>query len=762
MHKAFPLPVESSHWQYKFPLPVKVVPTARRLEMPLPEVFTVIEEMMKKLPVKMKWNSWIRVLIISFIFGDNLFMLSLVIDKDLINLVIPDVRMTISKGGPLGRTCPLQSLLHNFDSMLPHYTDSGLAVPVFKQGDDPVDAINKMMSFLFTVVTSRFQSTDNQLRNSFNLRQHATIHDGRVTVQPLQGRQNSYDCLKPKRKRDATWFKEKVLLVEAQGNGKVLTEKELESLADHGIAEVLMANFSSYDSDILSEVPYSKNTNNDMLNQIVQDTNSSAQQDVMILFVFEQLSKQVTNCNKVNKDNLMANESLSTELKRYKERPRWENDPRKLDTAPDSLSRVPIPLEVVAPKHVVTRVYTRRPKVPKYVPNSKPKVAKSMTANRMEPSTSRGSDTSVSSSSSSLIDYRLYKLFSGIWTLAAPRLGHNLFSVSQFYDLNLKVAIRKHTCFVRNLEGVDLHSGSRGTNLYSFSIRDMMASSPICLLLKATKTMSWLWHRSLSHLNFGALNHLARNNLVRGLHKLKFEKDHLYSACAIGKSKKQSHKPKSDDTNQEKLYLLHMDLYGPMRLASVNGKKYIFVIVDDYSRFTWVKFLASKYEAPDFIIKFPKIILVRLNAAVRNIRTDNETEFVNQTLRDYYEQTYKEALTQSCWIEAMQEELYEFERLDVWKFVRPPDRVMVITLKWIYKVKLDELGGILKNKARFSLDTSRICCSYEYDRLPDGCKEDILNGVLREEFYVSQPDEFVDPNNPNHVYRLKKALYGLK
>ncbi|GJW93436.1 retrovirus-related pol polyprotein from transposon TNT 1-94 [Tanacetum coccineum] len=137
----------------------------------------------------------------------------------------------------------------------------------------------------------------------------------------------------------------------------------------------------------------------------------------------------------------------------------------------------------------------------------------------------------------------------------------------------------------------------------------MMASSPICLLSKASKTKSWLWHRRLSHLNFGAINHLARNGLVRGLHKLKFEKDHLCSVCAMGKSKKKPHKPKSEDTNQEKLYLLHMDLYGPMRVASVNGKKYILVIVDDYSRFTWVKCL----------------------------RTDNGTEFVNQTLREYYE-----------------------------------------------------------------------------------------------------------------------------
>nr|GEZ22574.1 hypothetical protein [Tanacetum cinerariifolium] len=217
-------------------------------------------------------------------------------------------------------------------------------------------------------------------------------------------------------------------------------------------------------------------------------------------------------------------------------------------------------------------------------------------------------------------------------------LGHNLFSVGQFCDSDLEVAFRQHTCFIRNLDGVDLLTGSRGNNLYTLSLQDMMASSPICLLSKASKTKSWLWHRRLSHLNFGAINHLARRGLVRGLPKLKFEKDHLCSACAMGKSMKKSHKPKSKDTNQEKLYLLHMDLCGPMRTESVNGKKYILVIVNDYSRFTWVKFLRSKDEAPDFIIKFLKMIQVWLKVLVRRIRTDNGTEFVNQTLREYYEE----------------------------------------------------------------------------------------------------------------------------
>ncbi|GJT51231.1 hypothetical protein Tco_0977388 [Tanacetum coccineum] len=183
----------------------------------------------------------------------------------------------------------------------------------------------------------------------------STVHQ-EACPQPQSVPQIEYICPNPKRKRDATWFREKVLLVEAQGNGKVLNEEELEFLADTDDLDaydsdcdeistakaVLMANLSSYRSDVLSEVPISDNTNNDMLNQnvqemlyykpshfvehpeneihTVQDTNSSAQQDALILSVFEQLSNQLTNCNKVNNNNLIANETLSAELERYKER----------------------------------------------------------------------------------------------------------------------------------------------------------------------------------------------------------------------------------------------------------------------------------------------------------------------------------------------------------------------------------------------------------------------------------------------------------
>ena len=94
-------------------------------------------------------------------------------------------------------------------------------------------------------------------------------------------------------------------------------------------------------------------------------------------------------------------------------------------------------------------------------------------------------------------------------------LGHKLFSVGQFCDFDLEVAFRKHTCFVRDLDGFELLKGSRGTNLYTISIEDMMKSSPICLLSKASKNKSWLWHRRLNHLNFKTINELTRKDLVK-------------------------------------------------------------------------------------------------------------------------------------------------------------------------------------------------------------------------------------------------------
>nr|GEW36952.1 copia protein [Tanacetum cinerariifolium] len=434
-------------------------------------------------------------------------------------------------------------------------------------------------------------------------------------------------------------------------------------------------------------------------------------------------------------------------------------------------------------------------------------------------------------------------------------LGYNLFFVGQFCDPDLEVDFRQHACFIRNLDRVDLLTGSRGNNLYTLSLQDMMASSPICLLSKASKTKSCLWHHRLSHLNFGAINHLARQGLVRGLLKLKFKKDHLYSECAMGKSMKKSHKPKSEDINQEKLYLLHMDLYGPMHVESVNGKKYILVIVDDYSRFTWSSLgpalnemtpttislglvqkssSSTPYVPPSrndwdllFQLMFDELlnpppsvdhqaaqVIASIAKVIPQVQADS-TSLPSSTMVDHdAPSTSKSHTTTEIYslvipqdveednldmevahigndplfgIEAMQEELNEFERLEVWELLPRPDKVMVITLKWIYEVKLDELGGILKNKARLvargypqeeridfeesfapvaRLEAIQIFLAYAAHKnlvvYQIDVKTAFLNGNLRDEVYVSQPDGFVDQDNPNHMYKLKKALYGLK
>ncbi|GJY91060.1 retrovirus-related pol polyprotein from transposon TNT 1-94 [Tanacetum coccineum] len=188
------------------------------------------------------------------------------------------------------------------------------------------------------------------------------------------------------------------------------------------------------------------------------------------------------------------------------------------------------------------------------------------------------------------------------------------------------VELPTRPCVVSScVAGDDLLIGGRESNLYTISISDMAASSLVCLMSKATSEKSWLWHRRLSHLNFGTINDLTRLDLVDGLPKFKYGKDHLCSACERGKSKRASHPLKLVSSDHSKLELLHMDLYGPMRVASINGKKYILVIVDDYSRYTWVYFLQSKDETLEIIKKFIAQAQLNYKAKVCKIRTDNET-----------------------------------------------------------------------------------------------------------------------------------------
>nr|GEV05138.1 copia protein [Tanacetum cinerariifolium] len=157
-------------------------------------------------------------------------------------------------------------------------------------------------------------------------------------------------------------------------------------------------------------------------------------------------------------------------------------------------------------------------------------------------------------------------------------LNHSLFSVGQFCDADLEVAFRKSTCYI------------------------------------PTTSQAWLWHRLLSHLNFDTINLLSKNDIAIGLPKLKFVKDHLCSSCELGKAKRKSFQSKTTPSSKRRLQLLHMDLCGPMRVESINGKKYVLIIVDHYSRYTWTHFLRSKDETPEVLIDFLRLVQRGLHA----------------------------------------------------------------------------------------------------------------------------------------------------
>nr|GEV41428.1 putative mitochondrial protein [Tanacetum cinerariifolium] len=154
-------------------------------------------------------------------------------------------------------------------------------------------------------------------------------------------------------------------------------------------------------------------------------------------------------------------------------------------------------------------------------------------------------------------------------------LNYNLFSVGQFCDADLEVAFRKSTCFVRDLQCNDLLTSNRGSDLYTISLQKSTSSAPLCLLAKASPTQAWLWNRRLSYLNFDYINLFSKKDIVIGLPKLKYLKDQLCSSCELSKAKRSSFKSKTVPSSKGRLNLLHVDLCGPMRVASINRKKYI-------------------------------------------------------------------------------------------------------------------------------------------------------------------------------------------
>ena len=215
-------------------------------------------------------------------------------------------------------------------------------------------------------------------------------------------------------------------------------------------------------------------------------------------------------------------------------------------------------------------------------------------------------------------------------------LKHNLISVSQLCDNNLEVLFTKQRSLIMDAKTKDVIVDSdRAGNMYPLDMDLIYGKPDICLLSKAPADISWLWHRRLSHLNFGYINKLIGDDLVRGLPLLKLDNETLCAACEKGKLSKSTHKSISESSVSEPLELLHIDLCGPAKTQTIQGKKYILVVVDGFSRFTWVFFLRLKSEAPEEMINFIKQIELKLKRPVRRIRSDNGLEFKNNTLDSF-------------------------------------------------------------------------------------------------------------------------------
>ncbi|GJU68272.1 retrovirus-related pol polyprotein from transposon TNT 1-94 [Tanacetum coccineum] len=398
-------------------------------------------------------------------------------------------------------------------------------------------------------------------------------------------------------------------------------------------------------------------------------------------------------------------------------------------------------------------------------------------------------------------------------------LNHNLFSVGQFCDADLEVAFQKSTCFVSDLHGNDL--------------------------LTASPTQAWLWHRRLSYLNFDYINLLSKKDIVIGLPKLKYVKDQLCYSCEVSKAKRSSFKTKVVPSSKGWLNLLHMDLCGLMRVASINGKKHI--LASDYDNsgpvpqlqnvspsadvtpltqqeldllfgplydefFTAGNSSVNKSSSPINNSKQqdtppttniqsltePTILTITVTAEENN--TDNQAEiqvdnahvndnefynffstpvheepessscYVDPSIMHMFYQPHesehrwtkdhstaepkniKDAMADSVWIEAIQEELHQFDRLQVWELIDKPFGKTIIKLKWLWKNKNDEDHTIFVAYA-----THKSFLIYQMD-----VKMAFLNGPLKEEVYVVQPDGFFDPDHLEKVYHLRKDLYGLK
>ncbi|XP_042983398.1 uncharacterized protein LOC122312814, partial [Carya illinoinensis] len=218
--------------------------------------------------------------------------------------------------------------------------------------------------------------------------------------------------------------------------------------------------------------------------------------------------------------------------------------------------------------------------------------------------------------------------------LLVEGLKHNLLSISQLCDKGFTVTFKMDKCIILNDHDCNIcFIAFRNNNVYIIDFEEITSQDAICL--SAQNETSWLWHRRLGHANMELISKLSKNDLVRGLPKTYFLKDKICDACQFGKQTKTSFKTKKHISTTRPLQLIHMDLFGPNRVASLGGKYYAFVIVDDFSRYTWVIFLAHKDEAHNAFTKLCKRIQNEKGYTISSIRSDRGKEFVNKNIETF-------------------------------------------------------------------------------------------------------------------------------
>jgi transposase InsO family protein len=218
--------------------------------------------------------------------------------------------------------------------------------------------------------------------------------------------------------------------------------------------------------------------------------------------------------------------------------------------------------------------------------------------------------------------------------LLVESLNFNLLSVAQLCDLGFSCNFTVDDVIISSVDGSNLKfKGFRYENLYLVDFSSSEAKLTTCLFSKAS--LGWLWHRRLGHVGMKQLNHLTKHDLVRGLKDVKFEKNKLCSSCQAGKQMANTHPNKSQMSTHQPLELLHMDLFGPTSFMSIDGNSYCLMIVDDYSRFTWVYFLQDKSNVFETFKSFSILAQNQFDFDIKKVRSDNGSELKNARIDKY-------------------------------------------------------------------------------------------------------------------------------